>query len=108
MLPSMIQQITAASLPRPAERADERMARSTMSLREYRQRQREFQTRGSDLPHAKLDEATVKAAREEYERARYALRYINAHYSIAGLARKYGVSPGAMEKALNYSTWGHV
>ena len=40
--------------------------------------------------------------------ARYALRYINEHYSIAGLARKYGVSPGAMEKALNYSTWGHV
>lgn len=83
-------------------------ARSPMSLHEYRQRQREFQTRGSGLPQAKLDETSVKAAREEYERARYALRYINEHYSIAGLARKYGVSPGAMEKALNYSTWGHV
>ena len=79
-----------------------------MDITEYRQRQREFQARGSDLPQSKLDEATVKAAREEYERARYALRYINEHSSIAGLARKYGVSPGAMEKALNYSTWGHV
>ena len=84
------------------------MSSARMSLHEYRQRQREFQTRGSDLPHAKLDEATVKAAREEYERARFAIAYIQQHYSIAGLARKYGVSPGAMEKALNYSTWGHV
>ena len=84
------------------------MSSARMSLHEYRQRQREFQTRGSALPHAKLDEATVKAAREEYERARFAIAYIQQHYSIAGLARKYGVSPGAMEKALNYSTWGHV
>ena len=84
------------------------MSRSSMSLFEYRQRQREFQPRGGALPQSKLNEASVKAAREEYERARYALRYINEHYSIAGLARKYGVSPGAMEKALNYSTWGHV
>ena len=84
------------------------MTRPSMSLREFRQRQREFSARGSGLPFAKLDEATVKAAREEYERARFALRYIQQHYSIAGLARKYGVSPGAMEKALNYSTWGHV
>lgn len=79
-----------------------------MTRDEYAIRQREMSARGSQLPWAKLDEATVKAAREEYERARYALRYINEHYSIAGLARKYGVSPGAMEKALNYSTWGHV
>lgn len=84
------------------------MSRSAMSLHEYRQRQREFQARGSDLPQSKLDEATVKAAREEYERARFAIAYIQQNYSIAGLARKYGVSAGAMEKALNYSTWGHV
>ena len=84
------------------------MTRARMPLIEFRQRQREFSARGSALPFAKLDEERVKSAREEYERARYALRYINEHYSIAGLARKYGVSPGAMEKALNYSTWGHV
>ena len=84
------------------------MSRSSMSLFEYRQRQREFQPRGDALPQSKLDEASVKAAREEYERARAAIAYIQQNYSIAGLARKYGVSPGAMEKALNYSTWGHV
>ena len=84
------------------------MSRSKMSLHEYRQRQREFQVRGSGLPQSKLDESSVKAAREEYERARAAIDYIQQHYSIAGLARKYGVSAGAMEKALNYTTWGHV
>ena len=84
------------------------MSSARMSLHEYRQRQREFSARGSALPFAKLDEESVKAAREEYERARFAIAYIQQHYSIAGLARKYGVSAGAMEKALNYSTWGHV
>ena len=84
------------------------MARERMNLVEFRQRQREFAARGSGIPWAKLDEASVKAAREEYERARAAIAYIQKNYSIAGLARKYGVSPGAMEKALNYSTWGHV
>ena len=84
------------------------MARARMPLAEFRQRQREFSARGSDLPFAKLDESSVKAAREEYERARAAIAYIQQNYSIAGLARKYGVSTGAMEKALNYSTWGHV
>ena len=84
------------------------MNRARMPLVEFRQRQREFSARGSALPFAKLDETSVKAAREEYERARAAISYIQQNYSIAGLARKYGVSPGAMEKALNYSTWGHV
>ena len=84
------------------------MNRARMDLAEFRQRQREFSARGSALPFAKLDEETVKSAREEYERARAAIAYIQQHYSIAGLARKYGVSAGAMEKALNYSTWGHV
>lgn len=84
------------------------MARERMNLVEFRQRQREFSVRGSALPFAKLDETSVKAAREEYERARTAIAYIQQNYSIAGLARKYGVSKGAMEKALNYSTWVHV
>ena len=84
------------------------MARERMNLVEFRQRQREFSARGSALPFSKLNETSVKAAREEYERARAAIAYIQQNYSIAGLARKYGVSPGAMEKALNYSTWGHV
>lgn len=79
-----------------------------MTRDEYLIRQHEFQARGTAVPSAKLDDAKVRAAREEYERAQYAIRYIQQHYSVAGLARKYGVSVGAMEKVLNYSTWRHV
>lgn len=79
-----------------------------MTRDEYKIRQRELSARGSALPWAKLDEKSVKDAREEYGRARFAIAYIQEHYSIAGLARKYGVSHGAMEKALSYTTWGHV
>lgn len=79
-----------------------------MTRAEYAQRQREMSARGERLPWAKLDAAAVREARETYERARFAIAHINEHYSIAGLAKKYGVSVGAMEKALNYSTWRHV
>lgn len=79
-----------------------------MTRDEFLIRQHEFQARGSALPQSKLDEQTVRSAREEYERAQFAIRHIQQHYSVAGLARKYGVSVGAMEKVLNYSTWRHV
>lgn len=79
-----------------------------MTRDEYQIRQHEFQARGMELPQSKLTDADVREARETYERARYALKHIREHYSVAGLARKYGVSVGAMEKALNYSTWRHV
>lgn len=79
-----------------------------MTRDEYAQRQREMSARGEALPWAKLTAEKVRSAREEYERARYAIAYINQHYSIEGLARKHGVSKGAMEKALSYATWGHV
>lgn len=79
-----------------------------MTRDEYKIRQRELSARGSELPWAKLNEKSVKDAREEYERARFAIAYIQERYSIAGLARRYGVSHGAMEKALNYTTWRHV
>lgn len=79
-----------------------------MTRDEYLIRQHEFQPRGMQLAQSKLTEDQVRAAREEYERAQYSIRHIQQNYSIAGLARKYGVSPGAMEKALNYSTWRHV
>lgn len=79
-----------------------------MTRDEYQSRQRELSARGEALPQSKLTDATVREARETYERARYAIEHIHAHYSVAALARKYGVSTGAMEKALNYTTWGHV
>ena len=64
--------------------------------------------RGTELPWAKLTEQAVRDARGEYERARAAIAHINEHYSVAGIARRYGVSTSAMEKVLNYSTWIHV
>lgn len=79
-----------------------------MTREEYAQRQREMAARGDLLPWAKLTAEKVRAAREEYERARYALEHINRNYSVKGLAKKYGVSEGAMGKALSYATWGHV
>lgn len=79
-----------------------------MDIHEYRSRQRELSLRGEQLPQAKLTEEKVREARRLYARARFARTYINTHYSAAGLARRFGVSPGTMEKALNRSTWGHV
>lgn len=79
-----------------------------MNRFEYIQRGRELAKRGEALPHAKLTEQTVIAAREEYARAQFALVYIRAHYSIAGLARKYGVSRNAMHRALTRENWGHI
>lgn len=79
-----------------------------MDIHEYRVRQREFAPRGEQLPQSKLTAEKVREARRLYERARLAKAHLDAHYSVAGLARRFGVSTGAMEKALNRSTWGHV
>lgn len=67
-----------------------------------------YAKRGESLPWSKLTADTVRAARAEHERARAAIRYINENYSVAGLARKYGVSASTMDKAIRRETWGHV
>ena len=64
--------------------------------------------RGTQLPQAKLNESTVRLARQEYENARQEIQRIHREYSIKGLAKKYGVSPTTMEKALSGATWSHV
>lgn len=79
-----------------------------MTRDEYEIRAKGLAKRGESLPWAKLTESAVQQAREEFERAQFALVYIRAHYSIAGLARKYGVSRNAMHRALRGETWGHV
>jgi predicted DNA binding protein len=79
-----------------------------MTRDEYTLRCRETARRGMELPWAKLTDADVKQAREAFERGQFAIAYIRAHYSAAGLARKYGVSRSAMDKALKGITWGHV
>lgn len=79
-----------------------------MTRDEYNIRARETARRGTAITSAKLTESDVMQARESYEKAQFALVYIRAHYSIAGLARKYGVSRNAMHRALRGETWGHV
>lgn len=79
-----------------------------MNRDQYSIRQRELSARGEDLPQAKLTEQQVREARKIRERAQFARRWIDEHYSVSGLAKKYGVSTGAMEKVLNYTTWRHV
>lgn len=79
-----------------------------MTRDEYEIRAKGIVKRGESVPWAKLTESTVQQAREEFERAQFAIAYIRAHYSAAGLARKHGVSRSAMDKALKGETWGHV
>lgn len=79
-----------------------------MTRDEYNIRANGVAKRGESLPWAKLTESAVQQAREEFERAQFAIAYIRAHYSAAGLARKYGVSRSAMDRALKGETWGHV
>lgn len=79
-----------------------------MDRAEYQIRARECAKRGMDLPQSKLNPEIVNRCREEHERAMYSIKYINDHYSVAALARRYGVSYGAMDKAIRRETWGHV
>lgn len=62
---------------------------------------RAYAKRGSDLPHAKLDESQVKAARAEY-------RPFCRTFGVPALARRYGVHRRTMEKIITRETWSHV
>jgi transposase-like protein len=64
--------------------------------------------RGESLPQSKLTAEAVREARDMHLKAQFARAYIDRHYSVAAIAAKYGVSAGAMDKALRYETWGHV
>lgn len=64
--------------------------------------------RGSKLPQAKLTEDDVRRARLEYLEGRRKIAALQRHYSVEGLADRFGVSKPAMEKALSGRTWGHV
>ena len=79
-----------------------------MTRDEFLIRQHEFAARGERLPHSKLTEQKVREVRQIREQARLFRKWIDEQFSIEGLAKKYGVSTGAMEKVLNYTTWRHV
>lgn len=57
-----------------------------------------YASRGTDLPHAKLDEAKVAEVRQ--------LKHDG--WTRAAIARRYGVSPQAIGKILDGRSWGHV
>ena len=63
--------------------------------------------RGSDLPHAKLDESDVVLIRQivaERERTKAQLKYV----TNAALARKFGVHIHTIERVVTGESWGHV
>lgn len=64
--------------------------------------------RGEDLPHSKLNEDKVREARKLHSEYMATVRELQEEFGIKGLARRYGVSPNTMEKALSGATWSHV
>ena len=64
--------------------------------------------RGDELPWSKLNDEKVIKARRDHERARLLIKKIQNKYSVQGLADQYGVSKGAMEKAISGITWSHL
>jgi|AntDeeMinimDraft_4_1070355.scaffolds.fasta_scaffold37963_2 transposase len=63
--------------------------------------------RGSQLPHAKLDEARVAEILEYIER-REALKKELAGMTNGCIAKHYGVHPQTIYRLSCGETWGHV
>jgi hypothetical protein len=63
---------------------------------------------GSNCHNAKLTEDIVRKAREEYRAAQAHIMALRKEHSIASYAKKYGVYPTTMERALSGKNWSHV
>jgi DNA invertase Pin-like site-specific DNA recombinase len=79
-----------------------------MNRREYQLRARELAPRGDRLPHTKLTADQVREIRRlaqvrEQERAR-----INAEFSNAAIAARYGVHRRTVENVLSYQAHVNV
>jgi uncharacterized protein (DUF433 family) len=79
-----------------------------MNRREYQVRARELAPRGERLPHTKLTADQVREIRRlaqvrEQERAR-----INAEFSNAAIAARYGVHRRTVENVLSYQAHVNV
>jgi uncharacterized protein (DUF433 family) len=79
-----------------------------MNRREYQLRARELAPRGERLPHTKLSAEQVREIRRlaqvrEQERAR-----INAEFSNAAIAARYGVHRRTVENVLSYQAHVNV
>lgn len=64
--------------------------------------------RGSQLPHAKLNDTLVRRIREEHAKKERLKKLLDAEHSAAAMARRYGVGKTTVEKVLSYQTWRHV
>lgn len=79
-----------------------------MTRDEYSIRVREFQTRGAQLPQAKLTDDDVEAIRSAV-RQREALReHIRNSLSNDALAKACGVHVRTIEKVVQGYSWVHV
>lgn len=63
--------------------------------------------RGSDLPHAKLNEKLILQIREE-ARWRDEMREKLKQHSNAAIARRYGVHLRTIDRVLTGEGWSHV
>lgn len=64
--------------------------------------------RGCQLPHSKLNDTLVRRIREENAAKEQQKRLLDAKYSAAAMAKRYGVAETTIEKVLSYQTWRHV
>lgn len=86
-----------------------RGSRHNMDRREYRATgARMYARRGTELPQAKLDEATVARIRRLHARKQRLVAHLNRKYSAAGLAASLGIHVRTVEKVLRGDTWFHV
>ena len=63
---------------------------------------------GLDLPWSKLNPEIVRRIRKEHAEKEIAKRDLDARFSAAAFAKRYGVSTPTIEKVLSYETWRHV
>ena len=64
--------------------------------------------RGTELPFAKLNEASVRRIRTEHAEKERLKRELDAKYSAKAFAQRYGVAIDTITKVLSHQTWGHV
>lgn len=64
--------------------------------------------RGEELPQSKLNATLVRRIRADNQRKADAIKALNAQFSAAALAKKYGVGKTTIEKVLTFATWRHV
>lgn len=64
--------------------------------------------RGSDLPHAKLDEETVIKIRNQHDYGRDLVNFVSKNYTAKALAKRYGVHVRTIDRIISLENWTHV